>query len=505
MIRRQVKDMDIDRNKPAKMLAFDFGASSGRAMLGIYDGQKLNIEEIHRFSNDPVEVNGNLYWDVLRLFFEIKQGIQKCALKGHRDISSIAIDTWGVDFGILDREGNLLGNPYHYRDKRTAGMMEKLFEIIPKEELYNRTGIEFIWFNTILQALSMKVHNSPLLSEGKTFLLMPDLFNYFLTGAKASEFSIASTTQLLDSASGAWSDEIIEKLGLPREMFTHVVKPGTVIGTLRETIAKELGVPEFKVVAVAGHDTQSAIASVPAEEEHFAYISCGTWSLMGVEADAPIINEKSYQLSFTNEGGVEGKTTFLKNIMGLWLIQECRRQWDREGKNLTFAQLESMCKDARPFESFVDPDDESFISPGNMPQRVREFCQRTHQPVPEAEGEVVRCIMQSLAFKYRMTLETLEEITGNRLKTIHMVGGGIKDKVLCRFTANATGRKVAAGPVEATAIGNLMVQAMALGEVKNLREIRQVVANSFSPEIYEPAETDQWSLAFEKYKNIIKK
>ncbi len=492
-------------NKPVKMLAFDFGASSGRAMLGIYDGQKLNIEEIHRFSNDPVEVNGNLYWDVLRLFFEIKQGIQKCALQGHKDISSIAIDTWGVDFGILDEEGNLLGNPYHYRDRRTNGMMDKLFELIPKDDLYNKTGIEFIWFNTILQVLSMKVHDSPLLKEGKTLLLMPDLFNYFLTGVKASEFSIASTTQLLDSADVNWSDEIIAKIGLPRELFTGIVKPGTVIGTLKETIANELGVPEFKVIAVAGHDTQSAIASVPAEEEHFAYISCGTWSLMGVEAEAPIITEKSSKLSFTNEGGVEGKTTFMKNIMGLWLVQECRRQWDREGKKLTFAQLEQMCKDSKAFESFVDPDDESFISPGDMPQRVREFCKRTNQPVPVSEGEVIRCIMQSLAFKYRMTLETLEDITGNNLNVIHMVGGGIKDKVLCRFTANATCRKVVAGPVEATAIGNLMVQVMALEEVKNLQEIRQVVKNSFSPEIYEPEDVDQWSRAFEKYKLIIKK
>ncbi len=489
---------------PLKMLAFDFGASSGRAILGIYDGQKLKIEEIHRFSNDPVEVNGSLYWDVLRLYFEIKQGIQKCALQGHRDISSIAVDTWGVDFGLLDEHGDLLGNPFHYRDKRTHGMMEKVFELIPKEEIYNRTGIEFIWFNTILQIFSMKYHDSPVLREAKTFLLMPDLFNYFLTGVKASEYSISSTTQLMDSAAGKWSEEIISSLGLPKELFMDIVKPGTVIGSLKADLAKELGVPELKVVAVAGYDTQSAIASVPAVEEQFAFISCGTWSLMGVESDAPIISEKSSKLSFTNEGGVGGKTTFMKNIMGLWLVQECKRQWDREGKNLSYSQLENMCGSSKPFEAFIDPDDDSFISPGDMPARVREYCKKTGQPVPETEGDVIRCIMQSLALKYRMTVEALEDITGRKLNVIHMVGGGIKDKVLCRFTANATGRKVVAGPVEATAIGNLMVQVMALGQVKDLKEIRRVVSSSFSPEIYQPEDSGLWSEAFEKYKAVIR-
>lgn len=489
---------------PVKMLAFDFGASSGRAILGIYDGQELNIEEIHRFSNDPVEVNGSLYWDVLRLFYEIKQGIQKCALKGHRDISSIAVDTWGVDFGLLDGNGDLLGNPYHYRDKRTHGMMEKVFKLIPKEEIYNKTGIEFMWFNTILQIFSMKNQDSPLLREAKTLLLMPDLFNYFLTGVKAAEYSISSTTQLMDSTAGKWSDEIISSLGLPGELFANIVKPGTVIGTLKADLAKELGVSELKVVAVAAHDTQSAIASVPAEGEQFAYISCGTWSLMGVETDAPIISEKSSRMSFTNEGGVEGKTTFMKNIMGLWLVQECKRQWDREGRNLSYSQLEDMCRGSRPFEAFIDPDDALFISPGDMPARVREFCRKTGQTVPQTEGDVIRCIMQSLALKYRMTVEALEDITGKNLNVIHMVGGGIKDRVLCQFTANATGRKVVAGPVEATAIGNLMVQVMALGHVKDLKEIRRVVSRSFSPEIYQPDDFALWSEAFERYKVVIK-
>jgi rhamnulokinase len=491
--------------KPVKMLAFDFGASSGRALLGVFDGEKLKIEEIHRFSNDPVEVNGSLYWDTLRLFHEIKQGIQKCVLNGHKDISSIAIDTWGVDFGLLDEKGDLLGNPYHYRDKRTNGMMEKIFQIIPKEELYNKTGIEFMWFNTILQIYSMKVNNSPLLREAKTLLLTPDLFNYFLTGVKATEYSIASTTQLLDPEKGTWSEDIISQLGLPKDIFVDIVQPGTVIGTLRDEIAKELGVPKVKVVTAASHDTQSAIASVPAEEDNFAYISCGTWSLMGIEEDKPIINEKSSRLLVTNEGGVEGKATVLKNIMGLWLVQECKRQWDREGKNLSFADLENLCQASKPFESFIDPGHESFISPGDMPSRIKEFCRTTGQPMPETEGEIVRCIMQSLALKYRVTVEALEDLAAKELSVIHMVGGGIKDKVLCQFTANATGRRVVAGPTEATAIGNLMVQAMALGLVRDLKEIRQVVRNSFEPVVYEPADVNDWNLAFEKYKGIVEK
>lgn len=490
-------------DKVLKVLAFDFGASSGRAILGIYDGSRLTIEEVHRFSNDPVEINGSLYWDTLRLFYEIKQGILKCVQQGHKDIASIGVDTWGVDYGLLDEQGNLLGNPYHYRDKRTDGMMEKIFELIPREELYSRTGIEFMWFNTILQLYSMKYSSSPLLREAKTLLLTPDLFNYFLTGVKASEYSIASTTQLMDAVSGTWSGEIIKRLGLPEEIFTDIVQPGTVIGTLTEDICKELGVPAVKVTAVAGHDTQSAIASVPAGDEDFVFISCGTWSLMGVETDSPVINEKSSALGFTNEGGVGRKITMLKNIMGLWLVQECKRQWEKEGEKVSFAELEAMADKAEPFISFIDPGHHSFISPGNMPERIREFCRNTNQKVPGTKGEIVRCIAQSLAMKYRMTVESLEELLGKDLPVIHMVGGGIKDRMLCRFTANSTARNVVAGPVEATSIGNLMVQVMALGGVGNLSEIRRTVEVSFPTEVYKPQEAEAWSDAYNRFKLVV--
>ena len=491
-------------NKPLKMLAFDFGASGGRAILGCLQDGKLVTEEIHRFSNDPVEVRGTFYWDVLRLFHEIKQGILKCANSGHKDIDSIAIDTWGVDFGLLDEQGNLLGNPYHYRDSHTDGMMEEAFKIIPRYEFYAKTGLQFMKFNSVFQLLALKQHQSPALKQAKTMLLMPDLFNYFLTGVKASEVSIASTTQLLKPGTMEWDTEIIDRLGLPGDIFTGIVASGTVIGSLSPELAKELGVGEIPVIAAAGHDTQAAIVSVPAETSDYAYISCGTWSLMGIESETPIINEKSDALAFTNEAGVDNKTTFLKNIMGLWLVQESKRQWDREGKSYSFAQLETMAVEAKPFESFIDPEDDFFMAPGDMPDRIREYCRKTNQPVPQTEGEIMRCIYQSLALKYRQTLESLEEVKGGELPVIHMIGGGIKDQMLCQLTANATGRKVAAGPVEATSIGNLMVQAMALGEVKDLQEARQVVKQSFSVKVYEPQEVVAWNEAYEKYKNAVK-
>ncbi len=487
-----------------KMLAIDLGASNGRAILGILEDKKLTLQEVHRFSNDPVMVNGNLYWDILRLFHEIKQGVLNCVRLGHRDIHSIAVDTWGVDFGLLDGKGNLLGNPYHYRDKRTGGMMEKLQELISKEELYNTTGIEFMWFNTILQLYSMKRENSTLLNEAKTLLLTPDLLNYFLSGVKTSEYSIASTTQLLDAYAKCWSDKIIDKLDIPRGIFTDIIPSGTIIGELTEELSKELGIQNLKVIAVAGHDTQSAIAAVPTEDEDFAYISCGTWSLMGFESNQPIINEKSMNLSVTNEGGVGGKITVLKNIMGLWLIQECKRHWDNKGQGCTFAELDEKVIHAKPFISFVDPDDISFIAPGNMPERIREYCRKTGQPVPETKGEVVRCITQSLALKYRMTLEKLEDLLGRKLPVIHMVGGGIKDKLLCRFTAEATGRSVIAGPIEASSIGNILVQAMALGNVKDLKEIRSIVKASFPIVTYTPTEKELWDKAYDVYKELIK-
>ena len=490
--------------KTYKFLAFDFGASSGRAMLATFDGEKLTLEEKHRFSNDPVNINGDLHWDVLRLFFEIKQGILKCANSGDRDIDCIGIDTWGVDYGLLDKNDKLLGNPYHYRDTRTEGMYEKAFEKVSKEEIFNSTGIAFNWFNTVFQLLSAKLSDSVALKEAKTLLFMPDLFNYFLTGVKKNEYTIASTSQLFDSEKHEWATDMMKKLGLPTDIFADVIYPGNIVGTLKPELAEELGVAEIPVVAVASHDTGSAVASVPVvDEKDFIYISSGTWSLMGVELDKPNISKEALEYNFTNEGGINKTIRFLKNIMGLWLIQESRRQWDREGELLSFDELERQAREAAPFESLIDPDYHEFQTPGNMPERIRKYCQMTGQKVPQTKGEVIRCIAQSLAFKYRQTVEGMENVTGNKYNVINIVGGGIKDKMICQFTANATKRTVSAGPVEATSIGNVVVQAMAMGAIKDISEGRKVVKNSFDIAVYEPQDSSDWDAAYEQWKKII--
>lgn len=487
-----------------KFLAFDFGASSGRAILARFDGEKLTLEEKHRFSNDPVTVNGEFHWDVLRLFYEIKQGILKCANSGNRDIDCIGIDTWGVDYGLLDKKDKLLGNPYHYRDTRTDGMYEKAFAVIPKEDIFKETGIAFNWFNTLYQLLSEKFEDSTALKEAKTLLTMPDLFNYFLTGVKKTEYTIASTTQMFNSERYEWSYEMLKKFGIPTEILTDIVYPGEIIGTIKAELAEELGIDEVPVVAVASHDTGSAVASVPvADKKDFIYISSGTWSLMGVELDKPNVTNGALEYNFTNEGGVNKTIRFLKNIMGLWLIQESRRQWDREGELLSFDELERQANEAEPFACLIDPDYPAFQTPGNMPERIREYCIRTGQKVPKTKGEIVRCIAESLAFKYRQTVEGMEAVTGNKYNVINIVGGGIKDKMICRFTANATKRVVCAGPVEATSIGNIIVQGIAMGAIKDLNEGRRIVRNSFDITEYAPQDSEAWDAAYDKWKTII--
>jgi len=490
-------------NKKYKFLAFDFGASSGRAMLATFDGEKITLEEKHRFSNDPVSINGDLHWDVLRLFHEIKQGILKCANSGDRDIDCIGIDTWGVDYGLLDKNGKLLGNPYHYRDTRTDGMYDVAFKLVPKEEIYNKTGIAFNWFNTVFQLLSAKLSNDTALKNADKLLFMPDLFNYFLTGEKKCEYTIASTSQMFDSKTHTWATDMLENLGIPTNLFADVVYPGEKIGVLKAELAEELGVEQIPVVAVASHDTGSAVASVPVEAgEDFVYISSGTWSLMGVELDEPMVTEDALNYNFTNEGGVNKTIRFLKNIMGLWLIQESRRQWDREGTLLSFDELEKQAKEATPFASLIDPDYHKFQTPGNMPKRIREYCEKTGQKVPETKGEIVRCIAESLAFKYRQVVEGMEDVTGKKYDVINIVGGGIKDKMICSFTANATGRKVSTGPVEATSIGNVIVQGIAMGAISDLNEGRKIVKNSFPIDVYEPCDTEKWNEAYENWKKI---
>ncbi len=488
----------------SKVLAFDFGASSGRAMLFEYDGNKVKMEEMHRFSNDPVMVNGEYHWDVLRLFFEIKQGILNTVNAGHKDVEAIGIDTWGVDFGLFDENGKLITNPFHYRDTRTDGMIELADKKLGKKYIFDHTGIQFNFFNTIFQLMSMTESNQPVLKIAKKLLFMPDIFNYLLTGVMKNEYTISSTSQLLNPYTKQWDKELIEKIGVSPDLFCDIVKPGEIVGYLTDEICEELGCPKIPVVAVGSHDTASAVASVPHTGGYdYAYISSGTWALMGIELDEPLINDASFKYDFTNEGGVGDKIRFLKNIMGLWIIQESRRQWIREGNELSFAELENAAWKSDALKSFIDPDYHTFAGPGNMPKRIREFCEKTGQPVPQSEGEIIRCIAQSLAMKCAYTVKGIEDVIGKKLDTVHMFGGGIKDTMVCKFIANATGKRVVAGPVEATSTGNALVQFMALGKIKDLSEARQVVKNSFDTVEYMPEDSESWAEAYERFTKLL--
>lgn len=486
---------------PSRALAFDFGASSGRAILGTFDGETIRMEEVHRFSNDPVAIHGTLYWDVLRQFYEIKQGLLKA--KQHGGFDTVAVDTWGVDFGLLDEDGCLLDNPVHYRDQRTKGLVEESFKSIPQEEFYRLTGIQFMELNTVFQLMALKRQRPVLLERAKTLLFMPDLFNYLLTGEKKTEFTIASTSQLLDAQTGGWSKEVLRRLGLPSGILTPIVLPGETVGPLDPSICAELGLSPAQVVTVASHDTQSAVAAVPTQEKDFLFISCGTWSLFGTELEAPLINEASAAMNITNERGVEGTTTFLKNIIGLWLIQESRRQWQREGQDYSFAQLEKLALAAKPFQCFIDPDAPEFVPQGDLPGRVREFCEKTGQYVPQTVGEVMRCIYESLALKYRLTFEAIQNCTGKAYRQIHVLGGGTKDGLLCQMTANSCGVPVLAGPIEATVLGNLAVQFIASGAIESIRQARKIIAQSEAVTPYAPKDTQSWNAAYDQFQHYI--
>jgi rhamnulokinase len=489
-------------------LALDLGAESGRAMLGQFDGQRLQLSEAHRFANGPVRLPSGLHWDVLRLWSEITCGIALAAQECEGELASVGLDTWGVDFGLLDRSGALLGNPYHYRDSRTDGMVDEAFRRVSREEIFQQTGIQFMQLNSLYQLLSMVVSESPLLEITETFLTMPDLFNYWFTGRKVCEFSNATTTQCYDPRAGDWAKLMLEKLGIPTHIFPEIVPPGTVLSDMLPEVAKEVGttVPtgaSVSVIAPACHDTGSAVAAVPAAGADFAYISSGTWSLMGAELTEPVINADSLAYNFTNEGGVGGTFRFLKNVSGLWLVQESRRTWMGQGESLSYDELTQMAAEAQPLRAIIDPDDGDFLKPGDMPARIRAFCERTGQPVPEEKGAIVRCALESLALKYRWTLERLEEMLGRRLGPIHIIGGGTQNRLLNQLAADATGRRVVTGPIEATAIGNVLVQMMALGHIASLAEGRQIVCDSFDVETYEPQEGDEWDEAYARFLELM--
>ena len=480
-----------------RVLSFDFGASSGRAMLAELKDGKIDMREIHRFSNDTVIVNGTMYWDILRLFFEIKTGITKAVNEGGFD--AIGIDTWGVDFGLIDKHGKLISNPVHYRDMRTEGIAEEIADTVSKSELYKRTGTQHMRFNTLFQLMYLKNHEPEQLENAEKMLLIPDLFAYMLTGEIKAEASIVSTTNMFDPYKKDWDFELIKKLGLKESLFPQVIPAGETYGMLSDEICEELGCNKVPVIAVNEHDTASAVVATPSLTDDFVYISCGTWSLFGIESKDPIITKEAEALNFTNEGGYKGTVRFLKNIMGLWLIQESRRQWRREGEEVGFDTLEKEALSAEPFKCFIDVDDPAFETAGNLPKRVVEYCKKTGQYVPQNRAEIMRCIYQSLAMKYKYTFNMLSKMGQKEYRRINILGGGIKDRLLCQMAADACNAEVLAGPSEATVMGNIAVCFDALGEIEGFAGIRKAVSESTELKRYEPKENSAWEKAYEDY------
>jgi rhamnulokinase len=484
------------------MVAVDLGAQSGRVALGSFDGERLRVTELHRFPNVPVRVVGTLHWDALRLFDETLAGL---ALAGSRapTAASVAVDTWGVDYALLDRTGRLLQNPVHHRDDRTEGSMERVFAEIPARELYERTGIQMMPINSLFQLAAAAGSGDPVLEIADRLLLMPDLLHYWLSGVASSELTNATTSQCFDPRTEEWAGDVLRRVGIPERIFPEVVPPATVLGRLREEVAERTGLRRAVVVAGATHDTASAVAAVPFRHADAAYISCGTWSLVGLERPAPLIDDRTFAANLTNEGGVEGTFRVLKNVTGLWLLHECRRIWADAGTPWDFGQLLAMAEGAPPFGSYIDPNDPVFLSPGDMPARIRAFCLGTGQAEPADPGAVVRCILESLALKHRQTIELLSAATDIVPPEIHIVGGGARNELLCRWTADATRLPVLAGPDEATVIGNLVVQALALGELGSLGDAREVVRASFSPVLYEPRDSAAWDDAYAEFGRIL--
>jgi rhamnulokinase len=492
-------------------LALDLGAESGRGLLGHFDGQCLALHEVHRFSNNPVRMLSTLYWDLPQLFKQVKMALGKAAALGG-ELGGVGMDTWGVDFALIGRGETLLANPVHYRDARTNGMLEVAFKQMERERIYEITGLQFLPFNTVYQLLALREAHSPLLDVAETLLMMPDLFGWLLTGRRVGEQTNASTTQLLDPHNRIWSKVLCEKLSLPCRILPELLEPGTELGPLRSAVADEVGLTgAVTVIAPATHDTASAVAAVPVivptpafdTAPDWCYLSSGTWSLLGVEVSYPVINADTMRYNFTNEAGVAGTTRLLKNIMGLWLIQECRRTWSRKGNDLSYEDLIAKAQVAPPFMALIDPDDTSFLTPGDMPARLMAYCVRTKQMPPLDEGAMVRCCLESLALKYRWTIERLESILGTTIKTIHVVGGGSKNALLCQFTADACNRPVHAGPVEATAIGNILMQALAHGHLSSIHDLRSVVAHSFPVMVYEPRDIAAWSNAAGRFTGLV--
>jgi rhamnulokinase len=488
----------------ANFLAIDLGASNGRGFLGRWDGDRFGLEELHRFPNGPVTVLGHQHWDVLRLWSEIKAVIERYTRQFDTPLTGLGVDTWGVDFVLLDAEGNLLGNPYHYRDPRTNGMMEILFRRIPRRQVFDQTGIQVMQYNTLYQLFSMIHNRDPRLKAADTLLMMPDLFHYWLTGRKVSEFTDVSTSQMFDMQGNTWAVEMLAQLEISARLLPEVVPSGTLLGYVSDALKAELGLAKpVPVIATGSHDTASAIAAIPGLDAESAYICSGTWSLMGVETERPLVNRRAFDLNFTNEGGVGNRLNLLKNLTGLWLLQESLRCWRREGHDYTWDELLSLGERAEPFRSIVHPDSPEFLNPAHMVDAIRTFCRRTGQPEPGGVGPVVRCCLENLALNYRRVLEELETLTGRRVKTIRIVGGGSRNHLLSQFTADACRRPVVAGPVEATALGNVLLQAVATGYLPDVSSGREAIATSVHPRCFEPRAGDMWEEAYGRFTAVL--
>jgi rhamnulokinase len=482
-----------------KYLALDLGAESGRALLGHYQSGDLQVHEVHRFANEPVRYNGAVHWDTPRLWLEIQRSLSKASAASDGALASIGVDSWGLDFALLGEGGRLLDNPYHYRDSRTEGMVKRVCEAVPAKEIYGLTGVQFMSVNSLYQLYALSLRAPALLRFCEHLVTMPDLFNFWLTGSIACEFTNATTTQFCDPRTKQWTPTLLERLGIPTHFLAPIVDPGTLIGPLREEVARPAGLARVLVIAPACHDTGSAVAAISAQGK-WAFISSGTWSLLGTVVTQPVINETSHRLNFTNEGGVCGTTRLLKNIAGLWVLQSCRRSWETDGKNFTYADLMEMASHAPGLQALIDPDAPAFLRSENMPASIAEYCIDTGQQPPRDEASYCRTVIESLAFKYRLVLNELEELTDVTFDEIRIVGGGSRNRLLNQMTAEATGKRVVAGPAEATALGNLAIQMLATGAVASLRHAHEAIDRSFPAEIFEPKDPRSWESAYPRFR-----
>lgn len=482
-------------------LALDLGAGSGRAIVGTIGNEKLELVEIHRFNNIPVRIGDTLYWDFLSLFSNIKEGIRLAVKRGYV-LQGIAVDTWGVDFGLIDKSGRLLSNPVCYRDCRTKGMIAEAMNLISRDELYSITGIQQMEINSVFQLMSMEKQEDPVLVVGNRLLFIPDLINFFLTGTACNEYTIASTSQLLNAKTKEWGKSIFDRLGLPSRLTGEIVHPCSVIGELDRDIAAETGAGKAKVFAVGSHDTASAIAAIPVEDGNCAFLSSGTWSLLGVSLDEPVLSEEAMNNEFTNEGGADGKILFMRNITGLWLFQRLIAEWEKAGEGCTYDYLFPECEKAEPFRSIVDSDDPVFNNPGSMISAIREYCTRTGQVSPQAKGEFVRCVLESLALKYKVVMGKLQVCTGKKIQKLYVVGGGSRNELLNRYISDALNMEVITGLTEATAIGNILQQAIANKQIQDLKEGHNIIKNSFAFKSYYPQNNEDWENAAKTHTHI---